>query len=198
MPKIVDHDEYRKELLEKCFDLFSSRGYANVTMREIAGELEISTGSLYHYFSSKQTILQKMIEKITREEIDHIMEIVYKTDDVSVRASIFLGYFKKREAYFKKLLLLVNDFHRYCYSDENQSFLNNYAKTITDYVAEGAGVGRDFGIMIIAYLTGLGFMRLIVSDVVDVDQQMEIIQKVVISYLGTESTLMVSEYTSSL
>ena len=190
MPKIVDHDEYRKELLEKCFDLFSSRGYANVTMRQIAGDLKISTGTLYHYFENKQTILQKMIEKIIREEIAHIMDIVYKTNDVAQRVSTFLGYFKEREEYFKKLLLLVNDFHRFCYSDENQIFLNDYAKTITDYVGEGAGVKKDFGIMIIAYLTGLGFMRLIVPDVIDVEQQMEIILKVALDYLGKESILM--------
>lgn len=193
MPKIVDHDQYRNELLESCFDLFSSRGYANVTMREIAKSTGISTGSLYHYFSGKQTILQKMIEKIALEEINHILDIVYKTNDVEIRVTTFLNYFKEREEYFKKLLLLVNDFNRYCDSKENRTFLNNYAKTITNHVAEGVGTGRNFGILVFAYLSGLGFMRLITPETIDVNQQIEIAKRLVMDYLRAESTLMVPE-----
>jgi hypothetical protein len=33
MPKTVDHDEYRKELLQECFDLFGRMGFSNATMR---------------------------------------------------------------------------------------------------------------------------------------------------------------------
>jgi len=34
MPKIVDHDEYRKEMLQKCFTLFEIKEFASVTMKE--------------------------------------------------------------------------------------------------------------------------------------------------------------------
>jgi len=53
MPKIVDHDAYRDELIERYFDDFAQRGYNDVTMREIAAKLNISTGTLYHYFPSR-------------------------------------------------------------------------------------------------------------------------------------------------
>ena len=53
MPKIVDRDRYRKELLNKCFDIFAEKGYSSVTMREIGSEIGVSTGTLYHYFPSK-------------------------------------------------------------------------------------------------------------------------------------------------
>ncbi|MGB6015410.1 MAG: helix-turn-helix domain-containing protein, partial [Nodosilinea sp.] len=48
MPKIVDHDQYRREILDQCFDLFAEKGYAALTMRQIAQELGVSTGTLYH------------------------------------------------------------------------------------------------------------------------------------------------------
>ena len=57
MPKIVDHDEYRKELLERCFGIFSRKGFSNVTMREIVSEIGVSTGTLYHYFDTKEKII---------------------------------------------------------------------------------------------------------------------------------------------
>ncbi|MFM8003959.1 MAG: TetR/AcrR family transcriptional regulator, partial [Dolichospermum sp.] len=42
MPKIVNHEQYRKELLSKCFDLFAEKGYAAITMRQISAGLKVS------------------------------------------------------------------------------------------------------------------------------------------------------------
>ena len=66
MPKIVDHEEYREVLLDKCFDLFARNGFAGATMREISKSLEISTGTLYHYFPNKESIFKSMIFQISR------------------------------------------------------------------------------------------------------------------------------------
>ena len=57
MPKIIDHSQYKLELLNKCFELFSKTGYGNITMRKIAELLDVSTGKLYHYFPSKPSIV---------------------------------------------------------------------------------------------------------------------------------------------
>jgi Bacterial regulatory proteins, tetR family. len=40
MPKIVNHEQYRKELLGKCFNLFAEKGYAAITMRQISAGLK--------------------------------------------------------------------------------------------------------------------------------------------------------------
>ena len=62
MPKIVDHDRYRKELLSGCFTLFAERGYGSITMRQIAKALGVSTGTLYHYFPSKESIFMQLVQ----------------------------------------------------------------------------------------------------------------------------------------
>ncbi|PLZ35065.1 TetR family transcriptional regulator, partial [Fischerella thermalis WC542] len=69
MPKIVDHEQYRKELLMKSFDLFAQKGYAAITMRDIAKELGVSTGTLYHYFSNKKALFLQLVEEQTRQDI---------------------------------------------------------------------------------------------------------------------------------
>ena len=75
MPKIVDADLYRQELLSKCFDLFASRGYANVTTRQIAKELGVSTGTLYHYFPNKQTLFEQLVEQVSMQDIVTLQQI---------------------------------------------------------------------------------------------------------------------------
>ena len=74
MPKIVDHDAYRNELLQKYFDDFAQRGYNDVTMREIAQSLGVSTGSLYHYFPTKNSILESMMQLASRRDISGAVE----------------------------------------------------------------------------------------------------------------------------
>lgn len=65
MPKIVDHDAYRTELLESSLPLFAERGYGGLSMREVARGLGVSTGTLYHYFDSKQDLFAQLVEHLT-------------------------------------------------------------------------------------------------------------------------------------
>ncbi len=189
MPKIVDRDKYREEMLLKSFDLFASRGYANVTMRQIAGELDISTGTLYHYFQNKQTILQKMIEVIALREIKRLLEIVYRTDDIKERVSVYLDYFKNRENFYKKLLLLLLDFRKFCVLKEHDAFLNNFANMIFNHVAEGVGADKRFGTLAFILLSGIGYMRLVVPDTIDLDEQFGLVKQIAIQYLTPESAM---------
>ena len=69
MPKIVNHEQYRKELLNKCFDLFAEKGYAAITMRQISASLKVSTGTLYHYFPNKQALFEQLVEEISQQDI---------------------------------------------------------------------------------------------------------------------------------
>ena len=53
MPKIVDHDKRRSDLLDHAFSLFANNGYHGVSVRQIAKSVGMTTGMLYHYFPSK-------------------------------------------------------------------------------------------------------------------------------------------------
>ena len=75
MPKIVDVQQYRQELLGKCFNLFAQKGYANVTTRQIAQELKVSTGTLYHYFSNKQVLFEQLVEYVSLRDVDLLKNI---------------------------------------------------------------------------------------------------------------------------
>lgn len=69
MPKIVDRDQYRKELLGKCFDLFAEKGYTSITMREVAQGIGVSTGTLYHYFPTKEALFEQLVEEVSQQNV---------------------------------------------------------------------------------------------------------------------------------
>ncbi|MEU3342976.1 TetR/AcrR family transcriptional regulator [Streptomyces sp. NPDC006668] len=57
MPKVVDHDERRAEIIRATWRVIAREGIANATMRQIAKEAGYSYGVLAHYFSDKADIM---------------------------------------------------------------------------------------------------------------------------------------------
>ncbi|OUM41976.1 TetR family transcriptional regulator [Arthrobacter agilis] len=57
MPKIVDHDARRLELVEATWRIIAQMGPEAATMRQIALEAGFSNGALKPYFPSKDTLL---------------------------------------------------------------------------------------------------------------------------------------------
>lgn len=51
----------RAELLGMAASLFASRGYSQTTVRDIADEAGILSGSLYHHFDSKEAMLKEIL-----------------------------------------------------------------------------------------------------------------------------------------
>ena len=50
------HHQMRKRILKAAMRLFLKRGYDNVTMRNIASEIDYSPGTIYRYFTDKGAI----------------------------------------------------------------------------------------------------------------------------------------------
>lgn len=57
MPKVVDHEARRRELVEAAWRVIAARGIDEVTVREIARESGYSSGVLAHYFENKDDLL---------------------------------------------------------------------------------------------------------------------------------------------
>ena len=63
----------KPKISEIALNLFAERGYAAVSMRQIASKVGLQVGALYNYFPDKQTILSELL-------INH-MENLLKTWD---------------------------------------------------------------------------------------------------------------------
>jgi AcrR family transcriptional regulator len=58
VPKIVDHDERRLELVDATWRIIARQGMEGATMREIALEAGFANGALKPYFPTKDTLLE--------------------------------------------------------------------------------------------------------------------------------------------
>jgi len=58
----MSEPDLREVLLRTTARLFQQKGYAAVTLRSIAAEAGVTTGSLYYYFSDKEEIVREILE----------------------------------------------------------------------------------------------------------------------------------------
>lgn len=85
MPRIVKEEDYaakRKEILDVVRKLVYTKGYEAMSIQDILDSLKISKGAFYHYFDSKQSLLDGLVEKML-EESDQVMSPILEAADLS-------------------------------------------------------------------------------------------------------------------
>jgi AcrR family transcriptional regulator len=111
MPKVVDREQYRKQLLEQSFELFAEIGYGKITMRQLAQKLGISTGTLYHYFPSKEAMFLQLVEEQVQQDITNFLTQAESVPaDIRSRVSAILDFTKENRDYFSKQLIIWLDY----------------------------------------------------------------------------------------
>lgn len=58
MPRIVDHEERRREITYAVWQLIATGGIEAVTQRAVAAEAGVSVGRIQHYFPSKEEMVR--------------------------------------------------------------------------------------------------------------------------------------------
>ena len=79
MARIVnpsEHEMRRNEILDAAQQLLFTKGYEQMSIQDILTQLKISKGAFYHYFDSKQALLEALIERIADQVILYLKPIV--------------------------------------------------------------------------------------------------------------------------
>jgi TetR/AcrR family transcriptional repressor of nem operon len=78
MARIVKDPALRRnEILDTALRLVYSRGYEQMTIQDILNDLHLSKGAFYHYFDSKQALLESLIERMMRDAEIILLPIVH-------------------------------------------------------------------------------------------------------------------------
>ncbi|SDM07086.1 transcriptional regulator, TetR family [Geodermatophilus siccatus] len=76
MPKLVDREQRRQEILEVTWRLMATRGADAATMREIAREAGYANGALAHYFANKDELVEAAYVHVFERTNDRIRAAV--------------------------------------------------------------------------------------------------------------------------
>ncbi len=64
----------KERILETALELFAQSGYLGTSMSDIAGELGITKGALYKHYTSKQEILDSIVERMNKMDYERAEE----------------------------------------------------------------------------------------------------------------------------
>lgn len=108
--------QHRTEILNTALELFSEKGYNNVSMQEIAEKSEFAVGTLYNYFANKEELYKALLYDIADKFDEALSESYNFPGDelakikhwIKAKVSVFMNNLK----YFR-LFLSVMKSERY-------------------------------------------------------------------------------------
>jgi AcrR family transcriptional regulator len=71
-PTTLRKELVREEILTKAADVFEKKGYAQTTILDVAQALDLSRSALYHYFKSKDEILEALVLEHTEHAAEQM------------------------------------------------------------------------------------------------------------------------------
>jgi AcrR family transcriptional regulator len=178
MPKIVDHDKYRRELADKCMELFTRKGYANVTMREISKSLGVSTGLLYHYFPTKEAIFAHMADHLSQSDVAAVLERVDDRNDTGVKLKVYGEHWTDKKRYYQSILLLAIDFFRNYEGLDKDAVKREYIRYYVNAMAENLGVSEELARFIYVHMIGLMYYDLMLPGGDSFKRQLDMFERV--------------------
>ncbi len=75
---LKEYDERKNEILDAAQELFYSQGYEQTPVNSIIEKVGVSKGTFYHYFKSKEDLLDSLAERVTGQIVVHIEKMLDK------------------------------------------------------------------------------------------------------------------------
>ena len=77
MARIIKKAEVRRlEIMEAARHLFHTKGYDKTTIQDVMDHLGVAKGTIYHYFKSKEELLEAVIEIIVDEAVGRMRDLM--------------------------------------------------------------------------------------------------------------------------
>lgn len=103
-----EKSENKKQyILGKAKEVFTEKGYKNVTMKDIVDQSDISRGGLYLYFESTKQILEEVLQMEASEDDDVFTDSITEETTAADILALFLKEQKKEIMGKKKNLTIA-------------------------------------------------------------------------------------------
>lgn len=145
MPRTAkDFLSKKRELVTTAEKLFMEKGYNETTIDDLLDASSLSKGGFYHYFSSKEEVLEESIKVLMESLLEQILPIV-EDDSLNAMQKLRMFFQKKNEykepknevaRYISKLLQSDFAVYKY-YLVLAQSYVEPLAKIIEQGSKEG-------------------------------------------------------------
>lgn len=170
-PRGYRKPEKAEAMLVACSKLVGGKGYAEVSMKDIANEAGVHQSLLHYYFESKDNLFLELFRFLRRRYLDIMSEVAYSPVDTEEKLDVGFEAFQNFAKEEPKWMLMVMDLiiqavHKPESKSEVLSFYNEAANLTKrglrkDKEEDIAGKDLDAEVLsalLIATMTGLGIL----------------------------------------
>jgi AcrR family transcriptional regulator len=128
-----------ERILQTAFECISSKGYASVSMRDIADEAGVALSQLTYHYKNKDGLLTEVIKMMIQEYLLEVEEHLKKRSTPKEKLSELIAYFQGMLAENPKLFKMFFDFTSMSlwsaqFSQLLQNLFDNLVNLIEKYI----------------------------------------------------------------
>ncbi|HUO04623.1 MAG TPA: TetR/AcrR family transcriptional regulator [Candidatus Binataceae bacterium] len=179
MPKLVDHEAQRAVLLDRAFEIMAGRGVDAVGMREIALELGVSTGMLYHYFPSKEDLFEQIVQRQCKRDLAAGGQM--NSAPLAVRLAALEQYVLQERKHFTNQALVTFDVLRKQSKGSTSPILKRLAAGYREGIARFLEVSLETSELISSAVDGLVLHHLADPKGVDLEAGLRLLKELLLA-----------------
>lgn len=131
-----------EKILNAAFRCISTRGYANVSLRDISDEAGVVLSQLNYYYKNKEGLFIEVMKMLAQQYLYDIENTLKKGKSSDENAACLIEYFqeilKKKPELFKLLLDLIS---MALWSTSLRELFNNLFKDVSDLIEKYISTG---------------------------------------------------------
>ena len=124
----MDYFDRKSEILDMARSMFISIGYEDTSINDLIKKLGIAKGTFYHYFKSKEELLDQVINEVNTEIIKNISQIA--SLDRSADEKLFMAISALK---VENHNMITDHMHKPENALLHQKTLNSILKDVTPY-----------------------------------------------------------------
>ncbi|AUJ24524.1 TetR/AcrR family transcriptional regulator [Virgibacillus dokdonensis] len=82
-------EQTKKKILENGLILFSTKGYEQTSLKDIASEVSIKAPAIYAHFANKKVLFESIFEKVITDYIEHLTDRISTIQKSSTKEQLY-------------------------------------------------------------------------------------------------------------
>ena len=147
---VKEYEERRKEILESAERLFVTKGYTKTTVNDILKEIGIAKGTFYHYFKSKEEVMDEIIMRVIKEDVAKA-KVIVSNPNIPVLEKLFRILMEQSPKSGDVKDKMIEQFHQPNNAEMHQKSLVQSIIHLSPVLAEVLEQGIEEGIFSTSY-----------------------------------------------
>lgn len=110
MGRKAEKTSQSQKILQTAFQCLSTRGYANVSMRDIADEAGVALSQLNYYYKNKEGLFTEVVKMMVHQYLHEVEDELKSTTNTKEKIASLVRYFSELIRKNPELLRLFIDF----------------------------------------------------------------------------------------